>query len=90
LWRNILLSTDKRILIMANQSANNTESTNTQPQAERLLRLPDVLSRIPVSASTWWAWVKEGKAPTGVKLGQRVTAWRESDINRMVNNLWGA
>jgi prophage regulatory protein len=60
---------------------------NTAFNNERLLRLPEVLQRIPVSKSSWWAWIKDGKAPAGVKLGLRVTAWRESDINEFVSKL---
>jgi len=30
---------------------------------------------IPVSRSTWWAGVKDGRFPTPVKLGPRTTAW---------------
>lgn len=30
---------------------------------------------IPVSANTWWRWVKEGRVPAGRKLGPQVTAW---------------
>jgi prophage regulatory protein len=71
---------------MANQSVNNTENSKTTPN-DNLLRLKSVLQRIPVSKSTWWVWVKNGKAPQPVKLSAGVTAWRESDINRMVNNL---
>lgn len=48
------------------------------------IRLPQVLSVIPVSRSTWWAWVKSGKAPAGKKLGQRITAWKVEDIRAMI------
>ncbi len=30
---------------------------------------------IPVSAATWWRWVKDGRVPAGRKLGPQVTAW---------------
>lgn len=30
---------------------------------------------IPVSAATWWRWVKNGRVPAGRKLGPQVTAW---------------
>lgn len=52
---------------------------------ERLLRLPDVLSRIPVSKSAWWAGVKSQRFPQPVKLGPRTTAWRESEINEIIS-----
>jgi prophage regulatory protein len=48
------------------------------------VRLPQVLSVIPVSRSTWWAWVKSGKAPAGRKLGPRITAWRVEDIRALI------
>jgi len=63
-----------------------TTEDNFQPhKAERLLRLSDVLKRIPVSASTWWSGVKEGKFPQPVKLSKRVTAWRETDIRSLMD-----
>ena len=51
---------------------------------ESLLRLPDVLARYPVGKSTWWRGVADGKFPRPVKLGPRVTAWRKSDIDRLI------
>lgn len=44
------------------------------------LRLSEVLELIPVGKTLWWQWVKEGKAPQGVKLSPRTTAWRAEDI----------
>lgn len=49
------------------------------------LRLPTVLKLFPVSKSTWWAGVKSGRYPAGVKLSTRVTAWRAEDIATLVN-----
>lgn len=48
------------------------------------VRLPQILSVIPISRSTWWAWVASGKAPKGIKLGPRVTVWRVEDINSLI------
>jgi len=39
---------------------------------------------IPVSASSWWAGVKSGKYPQAVKLGERTTAWRVTDIMALI------
>lgn len=44
---------------------------------------------IPISKSQWWAGVKAGKFPTPVKLGLRITAWRASDIQAIVEQLNG-
>jgi prophage regulatory protein len=53
---------------------------------DKLLRLRQVLKVIPVSKSTWWAGVKSSKFPQPIKLGERTTAWKESDIQQIVNN----
>lgn len=47
---------------------------------EKFLRLRQVLEVVPVSKSTWWAWVASGKAPKPVKLGPATTAWRLSEV----------
>lgn len=58
---------------------------NTLPETG-FLRLPEVLRFYPVSKSTWWAGVKSGRYPKGVKLGERVTAWRIEDIRALIEN----
>ena len=53
------------------------------------LRLKQILAPngpIPVSKSTWWAGVKDGRFPKPMKLGERVTVWRVEDINDLIEN----
>ncbi len=49
-----------------------------------LLRLREVLKRVPVSRSTWYAGVAQGRFPRPVRLGARSVAWRASDIDSLV------
>jgi len=49
------------------------------------LRLPQVLHLFPVSRSAWWAGVKLGRYPQGVKIGPRTTAWRVEEIKALIN-----
>lgn len=49
-----------------------------------LLRLREVLRRVPVSRSTWYAGVAQGRFPQPVRLGARSVAWRASDIDSLV------
>lgn len=42
---------------------------------------------IPVSDSTWWAWVKAGKAPAPIKLSPGVTVWRAADVLAFAESL---
>jgi predicted DNA-binding transcriptional regulator AlpA len=46
---------------------------------------PPVPAVIPVSKSTWWSGVKTGRYPQPVKLGPRITAWRVSDIRKLID-----
>ena len=59
-------------------------STVQQLPETGFVRLPAILRSIPVSRSTWWAWVKSGKAPAGRKLGPRITAWKVEDIRNLI------
>lgn len=52
------------------------------------LRLRSIISPdgpIPVSKSTWWAGVKDGRFPQPIKLGPRITAWRVDDIRALID-----
>lgn len=61
---------------------------------ERYLRLKQLVGSkkegippmIPVAKSTIWEWVKAGKFPAPVKLGQATTCWRLSDIQRFLES----
>lgn len=56
------------------------------------LRLSDIVGRkatkkspavrgiYPVSRSTWWQMVRDGRAPAGLRLSKRCTAWRVEDV----------
>lgn len=51
------------------------------------IRLTGILAPngpIPVSKSTWWAGIKDGRYPKPVKLGPRITAWRVEDIRALI------
>lgn len=48
------------------------------------VRLPTILKVYPVSRSTWWAGVKSGRYPAGVKLSPRVTAWHVDAITALI------
>jgi predicted DNA-binding transcriptional regulator AlpA len=59
----------------------------TNSPSTGFLRLPQVLELIPVSRASWWAGIKSGKYPQGVKLSERITAWRRQDIDALIARL---
>lgn len=60
---------------------------NTSQPSDALLRLPQVLSLIPVSRSGFLAGVAEGRYPRSIKLSPRVTVWRASEIYAYIEGL---
>ncbi len=62
----------------------------TDLKIEGFLRLSQIVGNettpaiIPISKSSWWAGVKEGRFPQPVKLGKRTTVWKISDIRSLI------
>lgn len=55
-----------------------------KPPVDGFPRLPQVLALYPVSRASWWAGIKAGRYPAGVKLSPHTTAWRASDIKALI------
>lgn len=53
----------------------------------RLVRLPEILNRLSISRSTWYAGIQSGRFPRGHALGARLTVWRSDDIDQVINTL---
>ena len=64
-----------------------THEPDPAPPADRLLRLPEVLTKVPVGRASWWKGVKDGRYPAAIKLGPRTSAWRASDIDKLIASL---
>lgn len=54
------------------------------PKPERLIRIREVLQRLPISRTSLYDGVKIGLYPAPVRIGKRCVAWRESDIDRLI------
>ena len=50
-------------------------------------RDPPIPPIMPVSRSTWWQGVRDGRFPQPVKLGPKTTAWRVEDIRALIERL---
>lgn len=61
----------------AQKAVSETTAASVQ---ERLIRRPEVEARTGLSRSTLYDWMKRGEFPQPVKLGERLVAWRESDV----------
>lgn len=70
---------------MANANKSNT-NFNALPE-NALIKLPQVLALYPVSKSSWYAGIKSGLYPHGVKLSTRSIAWKAEDIRNLLNSV---
>lgn len=60
---------------------------NTNEKIDGFFRLPAVLDMIPVSRSAWYAGIKAGNFPKGIKIGKNTAAWKKSDIQELCDRL---
>jgi len=54
---------------------------------EQLIRLPRVMELTGLKKSTIWAWSKEKKFPQPIKISNRVTVWKLSEIQEYIHNI---
>ncbi|HHB7052087.1 TPA: helix-turn-helix transcriptional regulator [Klebsiella pneumoniae] len=54
---------------------------------KRLIRVPEVLSRVGFSRTTLYERIKEGSFPDRVKIGLRSVAFVESEIDAWIENV---
>ena len=85
-----------RTVVTNLRTGKTVQTSNTQPRAAflRITQIvgnpdaePPILPLIPIGKSTWWQWVRDGKAPAPVKLGPHTTAWKSSDISDLIESL---
>lgn len=51
-----------------------------QSQLIRDPKHPTRPTPLPFSSATFWRWIRDGKFPKPIKLGQRVTVWKVGDV----------
>jgi prophage regulatory protein len=47
----------------------------------RVLRKPELMTRVPLSDATIWRLEKAGKFPKRIRIGGQAVGWFESEIN---------
>lgn len=50
------------------------------------VRLHQILAVFPVSRSSWYAGIKSGRYPASYKIGTRTTAWKATDIQKLLES----
>lgn len=60
---------------------------STKPTRDILLRLQEVLQRLPVSRASLYAGMRTGLYPQPVRIGKRTVAWKEADIDACIASM---
>ena len=63
---------------------NPMSSATAKSKRSILLRIQDVLERLPISRSSLYAGMQTGLYPQPVRIGKRTVAWREEDIEACI------
>jgi prophage regulatory protein len=53
-------------------------------KGEYLIRIDEVLKRVPVSRSSFYAGIRSGQYPQPRRVGKRSVAWLESEIDQLI------
>ena len=53
---------------------------------ETLYRLPEVMARTGLARSTIYNWIALDQFPQPIKLGERISAWRASDLEAWLSS----
>jgi len=74
------------------QSLNTLKTLQTFSELpdEAHVRLPVVAGLFAMSVSSVWRRVKDGSLPHPIKVSRRITAWRVSDLRRVLTEKAGA
>lgn len=86
--------TTSRPLAATTHKSASTFTITTQPisleksaSGVSLYRIKQVLARIPVSRSSWFAGIKLGRYPRGYSISPRTTVWRSDEIDGVISSL---
>jgi|TARA_R100001132_G_C3253305_1_gene79737 prophage regulatory protein len=62
----------------------NFTNDSIEKNENRLIRLPEVISKVGYARSNIYKLIADGEFPKQVRLGKRAVAWRERDINQWI------
>lgn len=58
-----------------------TEAQAWDADAERIVRMDELLRRLQISRATVYRWLDQKRFPRPVRLGERTIGWRSSDLS---------
>ena len=77
----------KNKLVQVQSTVSETVFNPVQTANDRLIRLREVLTLIPISRSKVYEEIKNGRFPAPQKIGSRIAVWRYSVICALLNTI---
>jgi len=77
--------------VIANNTSNDIEQIADNLHAQYLppqgmSRASQLLPFLPFGSSTLWAWSRDGRFPSPIRLSNTMTAWRNADVIEWLSN----
>ena len=84
-------STHTPVIAFANKISNDTDQIVENLHAKYLppqgmSRASQLLPFLPFGSSTLWAWSRDGRFPSPIRLSNTMTAWRNADVIEWLSN----
>lgn len=84
-------NTNKPVISLTGNAVSHTKSAtpitalnHLPPQG--MSRASQILPLLPFGSSTLWAWSKDGRFPSPIRLSPTMTAWRNADVIQWLSN----
>ena len=61
------------------------QNVSAESSAVGALRAKAAARYLGIAESSFWRWVKENRLPQGIRLGNRCTIWRVSDLESFLS-----
>ncbi len=79
------------VITLADDTTHSAEQINDSLHVKYLppqgmSRASQILPFLPFGSSTLWAWSKDGRFPSPVRLSPTMTAWRNADVIEWLDN----
>lgn len=85
------ITTDKPVISFTNNIQDDIKHISYSVHARYLppqgmSRASQLLPFLPFGSSTLWAWSRDGRFPSPIRLSNTMTAWRNADVIEWLNN----
>ena len=84
-------TTDNPVILFTDNTSNDTNPTTANNPVNHLppqgmSRASQLLPFLPFGSSTLWAWSRDGRFPSPIRLSNTMTAWRNADVIEWLSN----